>query len=97
MKSESFVLEINNLPEKIKLESYHAGGQGQHGHRHGHKQHGGQHWQSNSGNTHDEEGNDSGGKYFCPMKCEGDKVYDKPGNCPVCNMKLTPVEEGHHH
>ena len=27
-------------------------------------------------------------RYFCPMKCEGEKTYDKPGNCPVCNMKL---------
>ena len=30
-------------------------------------------------------------KYFCPMKCEGDKVYDHPGDCPVCNMHLVPV------
>ena len=36
-------------------------------------------------------------KYQCPMHCEGDKVYDKPGNCPVCNMRLTPAGEGHHH
>ncbi len=26
--------------------------------------------------------------YYCPMHCEGDKVYDKPGNCPVCGMHL---------
>ncbi len=32
------------------------------------------------------------GKYYCPMHCEGDKVYDKPGNCPVCGMHL--VQEG---
>lgn len=30
-------------------------------------------------------------RYYCPMKCEEDKVYDSPGNCPVCNMKLVPV------
>lgn len=24
----------------------------------------------------------------CPMKCEGDTVYYKPGKCPVCGMKL---------
>jgi heavy metal translocating P-type ATPase len=40
-------------------------------------------------------------KYQCPMRCEGDKVYDGPGVCPVCNMKLVPVEEiseqGDHH
>ena len=29
-----------------------------------------------------------GGKYYCPMHCEGDKTYDKPGNCPVCGMNL---------
>ena len=42
-------------------------------------------------------------KYYCPMKCEGDKTYDEPGDCPVCNMHLVPVGEqsektnGHHH
>ena len=37
-------------------------------------------------------------KYYCPMKCEGDKVYDKPGNCPICNMHLVPVgDDGHNH
>ena len=30
-------------------------------------------------------------KYYCPMKCEGEKVYDQPGDCPVCNMHLVPV------
>ncbi len=29
--------------------------------------------------------------YQCPMKCEGDKSYETPGNCPVCNMKLIPA------
>ena len=29
--------------------------------------------------------------YACPMECEGEKTYPEPGNCPVCNMKLTPV------
>lgn len=28
------------------------------------------------------------GKYYCPMHCEGDKTYDKPGNCPICGMHL---------
>jgi len=26
--------------------------------------------------------------YECPMHCEGDKTYNKPGNCPVCGMDL---------
>ena len=35
--------------------------------------------------------------YQCPMKCEGDKIYDAPGNCPVCNMKLVPVGNSEKH
>ena len=31
------------------------------------------------------------GTYYCPMRCEKDKTYDKPGDCPVCGMDL--VEE----
>jgi len=31
--------------------------------------------------------------YYCPMKCEGEKVYEQPGDCPVCNMHLVPVGE----
>lgn len=31
--------------------------------------------------------------YECPMKCEGDKVYDKPDTCPVCEMDLEGKEE----
>jgi transcription initiation factor IIE alpha subunit len=41
-----------------------------------------------------------GGNYQCPMKCEENKMYDEPGNCPVCNMKLVPVDNkahGHDH
>jgi Cu+-exporting ATPase len=26
--------------------------------------------------------------YSCPMHCEGNKTYDKPGACPVCGMNL---------
>ena len=33
------------------------------------------------------------GTYYCPMHCEGDKTYDKPGNCPVCGMSLEKVYE----
>ncbi|MEY8759984.1 heavy metal translocating P-type ATPase [Chryseobacterium tongliaoense] len=34
------------------------------------------------------------GKYYCPMFCEGDKVYDEKGNCPVCHMHLEEITEG---
>jgi protein SCO1/2 len=30
--------------------------------------------------------------YQCPMACEGDKTYEEPGSCPVCNMDLEAVE-----
>lgn len=44
-------------------------------------------------------------EYICPMHCEGKKTYDKPGDCPVCNMHLVAVDElqpktekhSHHH
>lgn len=35
--------------------------------------------------------------YQCLMKCEGEKMYDKPGKCPVCNMDLEKVEGTHEH
>ena len=30
-------------------------------------------------------------KYQCPMNCEGNKTYNQPGECPVCNMQLVMV------
>ncbi|WP_325263968.1 heavy metal translocating P-type ATPase [Flavobacterium sp.] len=33
------------------------------------------------------------GKYYCPMFCEGDKVYDEPGDCPVCGMDLVKAPD----
>lgn len=35
--------------------------------------------------------------YQCPMKCEDNKTYDKPGQCPVCNMDLEKIETTHGH
>ena len=32
-------------------------------------------------------------KYACVMRCEGTKTYPEPGKCPVCGMKLAPVEQ----
>lgn len=31
------------------------------------------------------------GKYYCPMLCEGDKVYDSNVGCPVCGMDLVKI------
>ena len=33
------------------------------------------------------------GKYYCPMFCEGDKVYEKAGDCPVCGMDLVKAPD----
>lgn len=30
------------------------------------------------------------GKYYCPMHCEGERMYDAPGSCLVCGMDLVP-------
>ncbi|WP_298117456.1 heavy metal translocating P-type ATPase [Flavobacterium sp.] len=37
--------------------------------------------------------NNAQGKYYCPMHCEGEKVYDKIGDCPVCGMDLVKAPE----
>lgn len=29
-------------------------------------------------------------EYYCPMMCEGDKIYEQMGDCPVCGMDLVP-------
>lgn len=33
-------------------------------------------------------GKEAGALFYCPMHCEGEKTYDKPGHCPVCGMDL---------
>lgn len=42
-----------------------------------------------SGN--DQAGQQSGQKYHCPM--HPTYVSDKPGDCPICNMKLVPIKQ----
>ena len=46
------------------------------------------HQHNHSGHSH----TNSTGKYYCPMRCEGDKVYEEPGDCPVCGMHLKKEE-----
>ncbi len=31
---------------------------------------------------------DGNGVFYCPMHCEGEKMYSKAGDCPVCGMDL---------
>lgn len=40
--------------------------------------------------TH-EAGQKAGAKYFCPM--HPNYTSDKPGDCPICHMRLVPVEQ----
>ena len=48
-------------------------------------------------NGHDKQGHENhvqtDGNYICTMRCEGEKTYPQPGNCPICKMKLQLVEE----
>jgi Cu2+-exporting ATPase len=44
-------------------------------------------------NVKNETSSENNSAYFCPMKCEGEKTYPQPGNCPVCNMHLVPVKK----
>ena len=44
-------------------------------------------------NLASDKGNPTASKYYCPMHCEGDKNYDKAGDCPICGMHLEKVLE----
>jgi len=35
-----------------------------------------------------EEKSTSSGPFYCPMHCEGDKIYYQAVNCPICGMDL---------
>lgn len=50
----------------------------------------GEHHKSNETKEENPKGKGTG-TFYCPMHCEGDKTYDKSGDCPVCGMDL--VEE----
>jgi len=53
--------------------------------QHGHREH--------TNNNHQQGASKNGAsQYYCPMHCEGDKMYEKPGDCPVCGMHLIKEE-----
>ncbi len=54
-----------------------------------HKQ--GEHHQHFENKKKEQSKGNGTGTFYCPMHCEGDKTYDKSGDCPVCGMDL--VEE----
>lgn len=41
---------------------------------------------------HPDRNDNSASRYYCPMKCEGEKTYDRPGECPICGMHLVKME-----
>ena len=88
MRTNNDTSRLQNIFYSANDESGHGHGHG-HEHRHGHGQAHEQHSQSG----HEANDSNSGSTYYCPMKCEGEKVYDQPGNCPVCHMKLVPVKK----
>lgn len=51
----------------------------------------GEHHHHSERKQHDKPKGKGTGVFYCPMRCEGDKTYDKAGDCPVCGMDL--VEE----
>lgn len=51
----------------------------------------GEHHHHSEPKQHDKPKGKGTGVFYCPMRCEGDKTYDKAGDCPVCGMDL--VEE----
>ncbi|SFS98546.1 heavy metal translocating P-type ATPase [Sphingobacterium wenxiniae] len=51
----------------------------------------GEHHHHTEPKQHDKPKGKGTGVFYCPMHCEGDKTYDKAGDCPVCGMDL--VEE----
>ena len=58
---------------------------GEHGNHHAHQENQ-KHQVSPLGG--DKRGAKGNGVFYCPMHCEGEKTYDKMGDCPVCGMDL---------
>ncbi len=79
----SFHLSISSIQEALKEagEQYSIHISGDHSNQ--------DHFQNV--HLHPKKEGKSTGKFYCPMHCEGDKMYDEPGDCPVCGMDL--VEE----
>jgi len=55
-----------------------------------HQEHSHQHQHETAAHTNQQQ---NAGKYYCPMYCEGDKVYDSNVGCPVCGMDLVKIPE----
>lgn len=63
-------------------EEHHDGDHHEHVEGEGHHEHAEEHEHAEGEHVH----------YQCPMKCEGDKMYEEEGSCPECGMDLKEVE-----
>jgi Cu+-exporting ATPase len=77
----------------IQMSGSHKNTEDKQMHNHGHQEH-----SDSVHHRHDHaplkaHKNETSGVYYCPMHCEGDKTYDKPGHCPVCGMDLLKQPE----
>jgi hypothetical protein len=48
----------------------------------------GKHHHNGAEDHHEDHAAEGEINYQCPMECEGEKVYDSPGQCPICKMDL---------
>ena len=70
-------------------------GHDDHHHQEGHHHHNDHPRHDDHHHEHGDMSDSTGsGKYYCPMRCEGDKTYDKPGDCPECGMHLNKEAAG---
>jgi len=61
--------------------------------QHDHENH--EHVEDQNHDNHESDGDmQPEAVYQCPIKCEGDKTYPKPGACPVCGMDIKKLEMG---
>ncbi len=77
-----------NAPGKCPVCGMHLKPEDEPGHEHHHKNENGQmHHRHHEEHNHADT-SEAGGIYYCPMRCEDDKTYNKPGDCPECGMHL---------
>lgn len=59
---------------------------------HGNMKHGNMDHDNMKSDGKESMSSDMASAYMCPMKCEGEKSYEKSGNCPKCGMELKKAE-----
>jgi Cu+-exporting ATPase len=77
-------IPLEKLQDALKTSggNYSIANQGDEMHKHDNMEHASNHSETSGQNTK------ASGVFYCPMHCEGNKTYNKPGDCPVCGMDL---------